>query len=324
MKNSEIFLGTGMLVLLLLGLSHYAIGESQTSHNGENVNLSNSSVNTAFDNKLIPSTQKLKVVSSFFPIYEFVNTIGGDKIDSSILVPPETEPHDFEPTINQIQLANSADVLVYSGLGIEKWVEKMDTPHKIDSSKGLHFLYTDSSNKTIDPHVWLDPLLAKIQVENIRDGLTAIDPNNQENYFNNAKNLLNELGILDKQIRTDLQSCTKRDFVAFHNAFSYFSKRYELRQHSIASAGPEEEIKPQRLAEIIETARNLDLHVIYSEELIDPRSASAIAQEIPNGTVLVLSPIEGVTQIEQDAGIGYFEKMKQNVQNLKIGLQCNN
>jgi zinc transport system substrate-binding protein len=296
--------------------------ENSSTNSESSIILTNSTAGTSFSNQSITGSEKLKVVSSFYPIHEFVKKVGGDNIDSSILIPPETEPHDFEPTINQIQAANSADVLVYSGFGIDKWIEKMDTPDKIDSSKGLSFLYLDNSNKTIDPHVWLDPLLAKMQVENIRDGLTEIDPNNREKYFNNAKNFSSELDALDNKIRTDLQSCEKRDFVAFHKAFSYFAERYGLKQHSLTGAGPEEEVTPQRLVEIIQTAKELDLQVIYSEELIDPRHASTVAQEIPNGRVLVLSPIEGITQSEQDSGIGYIDKMEQNIQNLKAGLQC--
>jgi zinc transport system substrate-binding protein len=314
-----------MIVIALAPFFYQSLSgqiENSSANSESGIFLTNSTAGTSFSNQSITGSEKLKVLSSFYPIHEFVKKVGGDNIYSSILIPPETEPHDFEPTINQIQVANSADVLVYSGLGIEKWIERIDTPHKIDSSKDLSFLYTDNRNKTIDPHVWLDPLLAKMQVENIRDGLTTIDPSNRDNYFNNARNYLNELDTLDNKIRTDLQSCEKRDFVAFHKAFSYFAERYGLKQHSITTGGPEEEIKPQRLAQIIETARNLDLHVIYSEELMDPRSASAIAQEIPNGRVLVLSPIEGITQSEQDSGIGYIDKMEQNIQNLKVGLQC--
>jgi zinc transport system substrate-binding protein len=146
--------------------------ENSSTNSESGIILTNSTAGTSFINQSITGSEKLKVVSSFYPIHEFVKKVGGDNIDSSILIPPETEPHDFEPTINQIQAANSADVLVYSGLGIEKWIERIDTPHKIDSSKGLSFLYIENRNKTIDPHVWLDPLLAKMQVENIRALIT--------------------------------------------------------------------------------------------------------------------------------------------------------
>ena len=271
----------------------------------------------------VANSDKLKVVSSFFPINEFVRKIGGDSIESSLLIPAGIEPHDFEPTINQIQTVDSADVLVYNGLGIENWIAKINTAHKIDASKGVNVSYVDKRNITIDPHIWLDPVLAKKEVENIRDGLIMIDPNNRDTYFNNAKNFLNELDNLDKTIRTGLESCKKKDFISFHNSFSYFAKQYGLNQHSIFDTGPEAEITPTHLAEIINIAKTLNLHVIYSEELIDPRYASVVAQEIPDSKVLVLSPIEGLTKNEQDARTGYIAKMYENLKNLSVGLECN-
>jgi zinc transport system substrate-binding protein len=239
------------------------------------------------------------------------------------VIPAGIEPHDFEPTIGQVQNIDSADALVYNGLGIENWITKISPTHKIDASKGLNVSYSDKRNMTLDPHVWLDPLLAKKQVENIRDGLMIIDPKNKETYISNAKTFLDELDILDKTIRAELESCKKRDFISFHNSFSYFAKRYGLTQHSISNTGPEAEVTAARLAEVINLAKSLDLRVIYSEELMDSRYALVIAQEIPNSKVLVLSPIEGLTKNEQDAGIGYIDKMHENIKNLAAGLECN-
>jgi zinc transport system substrate-binding protein len=274
-------------------------------------------------NSFANTSHKLTVVSSFFPVGEFVKKVGGDMVDSSLLIPAGVEPHDFEPTINQIQTVDSADVLVYNGLGIENWIAKINSAHKIDASEGLNASYADKRNMTLDPHIWLDPLLAKKEVENIRDGLMIIDPSNKDTYFSNAKIFLNELDNLDKAIRSDLESCKKRDFISFHNSFSYFAKQYGLNQHSISNVGPEVEITPARLVEIINIAKSLSLSVIYSEELMDPRYASVVAQEIPEGKVLVLSPIEGLTKIEQDSGIGYIDKMHQNIKNLMVELECN-
>jgi zinc transport system substrate-binding protein len=269
----------------------------------------------------VNTSHRLKVVSSFFPIGEFVKKIGGNLIDSILMVPVGIEPHDFEPTIKQIQNISSADVLVYNGLGMENWIDKLSVPYKIDASSGLKILYSNKNNKTIDPHVWLDPVLAKKEVENIRDGLIKIDPKNRNYYLNNSLHFLNTLDSLDREVRTDLLSCKKKDFISFHNAFSYFAKSYGLNQHSITNT-PEGEITPQHLAEIINTAKSLQLNIIYSEELIDPRYASVVAQEIPNGKVLVLSPIEGLTKAEQAAGFGYLDKMQQNIKNLMAGLEC--
>ena len=268
------------------------------------------------------SSGKLVVISSFFPLDQFVRKIGGDFVQSSVLIPVGVEPHDFEPTIKQIQSLNSADVLVYNDLGLENWIHKTNVINKINASKGLNATYSDKRKITPDPHVWLDPLLAKKQVENIRDGLMMIDPVHKDIYFENAKSFMNELDKLDKTIRSELESCKKRDFISFHNSFSYFALRYGVTQHSISGSAPEAEITPLRLTEIIDLAKKLGISVIYSEELVDPRKALVISQEIPNGKVLTLSPIEGITKNEHNMGIGYLDKMNENIRNLAEGLEC--
>lgn len=285
----------------------------------ENLYAQNSAPNSTSQSEV---SGKLKVASSFYPIDQFVRKVGGDVIESTLIIPVGVEPHDYEPTIKDLQRVSSADVLVYNDLGLENWITKINIPDKIDASKGLNVSYADKRNMTFDPHVWLDPLLAKKQVENIRDGLIMIDPNNKDTYINNAKNFLNELDNLNEKTITDLESCKKKDFIAFHNSFSYFAKRYGLNQHSISGTNPEVEITPSRLTEIINVAKTFGLRVIYSEEFVDSRQAAVVAQEIPDGKVLVLSPLEGLTKDEQDAGIGYIDKMNENIKNLMVGLEC--
>jgi zinc transport system substrate-binding protein len=284
------------------------------------VNLSNNLTMSSTD----LNQSRIKVVASFYPVYEFVKNVGGNKVDVSTLIPIGVEPHDFEPTIQQIQNAESADLVVYNGAGLEKWIDKIDSKFKVDASQGLNFVKDNDSEGagSYDPHVWLDPVLAKKQVENIRDALIKADPANSVYYQSNADKFIAELNNLDNKIKTELTTCDKKDFIAFHNAFTYFASRYGLNQHSILGITPEGEILPQRLQEIIELAKDLGLNIVYSEDLVDPRSAEVIAQEIPNGKVLILSPIEGINATEQKAGIGYLDKMNEDIDNLKIGLQC--
>ena len=288
------------------------------------ISSNNNTTNTISANN---NTSKVKVVASFFPIYEFVKKVGGDKVDASVLIPVGAEPHDFDPTIQQIQNAQSAAMLVYNGAGIEAtWINKVNPKFAIDSSKGLNLLSKKNHeiHVSTDPHIWLDPILVIHQVENIRDGLIKVDPKNAVYYKNNAQNFIGQLKTLDTAIRENLSSsnCTKRDFIAFHNAFIYFAKEYGLKQHSIQGLTPEGEILPQRLVEVVQLANKLGINVIYSEDLIDSRSAQAIADEIPNGKVMLLSPIEGIKSQEQQKGIGYLQKMYQDLSDLKQGLQC--
>jgi zinc transport system substrate-binding protein len=159
-------------------------------------------------------------------------------------------------------------------------------------------------------------------VELIRNGLIKADPQNTDYYIQNAQSYIARLDSLDAKTRSELSDCAKTDFIAFHSAFSYFSIRYGLHQHTILGEDPEGEILPQTLNDLIQFAKQYGIHVIYSEDLLDPRNAQVIASEIPNGKVLVLTPIEGVDKEEQKAGIGYVEKMETNLENLKQGLEC--
>jgi zinc transport system substrate-binding protein len=261
-----------------------------------------------------------KVVASFFPLYDFAKHVGGNKVNVTTLVPIGVEPHDWEPTAQQMQRLLSADLFVYNGAGIDKWADKIETKLKVNASEDLPLLTDNNGNH--DPHTWLDPLLAKRQVELIRNGLIKSDPQNTDYYIQNAQSYITQLDSLDAEIKSELSTCAKTDFIAFHSAFSYFSNRYGLHQYTILGEDPEGEIQPQTLERLVNLAKQYSIHVIYSEEFLDPRNAQVIADEIPNGKVLVLSPIEGVIADEQQAGIGYLEKMQQNLENLKEGLDC--
>jgi zinc transport system substrate-binding protein len=276
------------------------------------------------------STQaKIKVVASFFPIYQFVKAVGGDRIDASVLIPIGAEPHDFDPTIQEIQKANSANLLVYNGASMEEpWIHNLTPQNAIDTSKGIKLLANPSDPQIKgpnDPHIWLDPVLAIHQVQNIRDGLDKVDPKNTAYYNQNAQNFIEQLNKLDTAFRGNLSSsnCAKRDFIPFHLAFGYFASRYGLTAHPIHEGlTANGEVLPQKLVEVVNIAKNLGVKVIYSEDLIDPRSSQAIAEQIPGAKVAVLSPIEGINATEQKAGIGYLDKMYQDLAALKVGLQC--
>ncbi|MFL6490384.1 MAG: metal ABC transporter solute-binding protein, Zn/Mn family [Nitrososphaera sp.] len=279
--------------------------------------------------------KKMTVIASFYPLYEFASRVAGDRADVSSLVPAGIEPHDWEPTAEDISRGRSADVLVINGAGFEKWANDMKAKVIANTSEGIEFDHREEKEMGddehvhegdavvgVNPHIWLDPVLAKHQIDKIRNVMAKSDPANADYYNQNAGRFSAELDSLDAFIRSELADCNKSDFIAFHDAFIYFSERYGLRQHSIHGVSPEGEILPQTIQQIIELANGLDINVIYSEDLVDSRLADTIANEIPNGKVLVLSPIEGVDKEEQAAGIGYIDKMMQNIASLKEGLQC--
>jgi zinc transport system substrate-binding protein len=301
-----------------------------TNHTKSKTFVPSISSNTTANNASQQSNQtKIKVVASFYPIYEFVKAVGGDRIDASVLIPIGAEPHDFDPTIQEVDKANSANLLVYNGASMEEpWIHNLTPQNTVDTSKRINLLANPNDpdiKGPDDPHIWLDPVLAIQQVQNIRDGLDKVDPKNTAYYNQNAENFIGQLNKLDTAFKGNLTSsnCAKRDFIPFHLAFAYFAKQYGLTQHPIHEGlTPSGEVLPQKLVEVVNLAKNLGLKVIYSEDLIDPRSAQAISEQIPAAKVMVLSPIEGINATEQKAGIGYFDKMYQDLAALKEGLQC--
>src|ERR671915_1182452 len=168
-------------------------------------NTSDNSSNIASQD---PSPQhKVKAVASFYPILEFVKKIGGDRVEVSSLIPPGIEPHDFDPTVQQVQNAETADMLVYNGVGLEgPWIKKINAKFAVDSSQGSQGLVlpriTGAELTADDPHIWLDPILAKEQVKKIREGLIKVDPRNTVYYNENAKEFMSELDSLDGIIKS--------------------------------------------------------------------------------------------------------------------------
>jgi zinc transport system substrate-binding protein len=330
-KGPAAILTVALLLALTTSTAALTPLKASAAANQTNTDASgNASINSNTTNtNRQPGQAKINVVTSFFPIYEFVKAVGGNRINLSVLIPIGAEPHDFDPTIQEVQKANSANILVYNGASMEEpWIHNLTPQNTVDTSKGMNLLANPNDpgiKGPNDPHIWLDPVLAVKQVQNIRDGLDKIDPENAAYYNQNAQNFIGQLNKLDIAFRGNLTSsnCAKRDFIPFHLAFAYFAKRYGLNVHPIHEGlTPNGEVLPQKLVEVVNLAKNLGLKVIYSEDLIDPRSAQAIAEQIPGAKVMVLSPIEGVNATEQKVGVTYLDKMYQDLAELKEGLQC--
>ncbi len=274
-------------------------------------------------------TAELSAIVSFYPLYEFTKQVGQDKVNVSLLIPPGIEPHDWEPTVNDLQKMHEADLIVINGIGFENWSDDIDTVNSdvviVDTSKGISLIIDDDALRKVinyfdrstgDPHIWLNPVKAKTQVQNILDALISIDSENEKFYRQNAQSYQDKLDTLDSKIRTELSPCNK-DFIAFHNAFSYFAVEYGLNQHSIVNSN-EPNIGPtlKTLETVINLAQTLDIDVVFTEETVDTRTSQVIANEI-GARVLVLSPIETISD-DSD----YFLKMENNLSNLKEAL-CN-
>jgi len=262
---------------------------------------------------------KLQVISSFYPLHEFSQNVGQEKVDVTLLVPVGVAPHDWGPTIKDVQRMQKSDLIIINGIGFENWIDNLEETNYqgviVDTSNGIldKNLGQEQINSSGDPHIWLNPVYAQIQVQNIANAFSDSDPKNQQYYQLNAAKYIEELKFLDLKIRNELSDCNQ-NFIAFHDAFSYFADEYNLNQHTIIlSNNPHGEATAKTLENVISTAKKLNIKVIFSEENVNTKTSEIIANEI-NGKVLILSPIEVFTDGT------YISKMTENLNNLKEAL----
>lgn len=273
---------------------------------------------------------RLRVLTSFYPMYDFACKIGGDCIDVTNMVPSGTEPHDWEPSTNDLKNLEKADVFIYNGADMEPWaddllVSRSDTLRVVKASENVELRTTDGEHEhahehegadhhhgDFDPHVWLDPENAKIEMEAIRDALCAADPENSTVFQSNYEKYAAELDALDAEFREKLAPLPNRTIVVAHEAFGYLCDAYGLTQVGIEGLSPDSEPDPGRMAEVIDFVREHSISTIFFEELVSPKVAEAIASET-GAQAKMLSPLEGLSDEQAAAGADYFTVMHDNL-----------
>ena len=291
-----------------------------------------------------PVERRLKVVTTLFPLYDFAKQVGGKYSDVSLLLPPGVEPHSFEPKPGDVLKLESADLFIYTGRQMEPWAETILKSVNagqlvvVDASagilpgeeKGPYVLERRapgvSDNQRyqadIDPHVWLDLANARKMVDTILRGFVMKDPAHKDYYTRNAEGYSEKLAHLDAQYQRMLATCKKHVIIhGGHFAFNYLAKRYHLVYMSAYSGSPDAEPTARRLITLKEQLKKHDVHYIYYEELITPRVAEIIANET-GARMLKLNGAHNVTREEMARGITFLEVMEQNLNSLKIGLEC--
>lgn len=285
------------------------------------------------------NTPKIKVVTTLFPQYDFVNQVGKDAVEVKMLLKPGVESHTYEPTPSDIVDINKADIFLYTGDEMEPWVSKI-----LDSLDGDVMIVDLSKNITLDevedhdhdhedeesdddhvhsydPHIWTNPLNAKVMVEDIKVALCEVDKINAMTFENNAKDYLASLDQLDQDIR-DMVKEAKRNEVVFGGrfAFHYFFEEYGLDYVSAYdSCSSETEPSAKVIATIIDKVKEDEIPVIFYEELANPKVAESIASATGAKTLLLHS-CHNVSTDDYKNGATYLSLMYQNLENLKEAL----
>jgi zinc transport system substrate-binding protein len=291
-----------------------------------------------------PETEKIKVYTSFYPLYDFALKIGGERVEVINLIPAGIEPHDWEPGPQLLMAVINADILIFNGLGLEPWVEKTSAALKegnlmlVDASLGIeplrgyfhdhddedhddedHEDEDEDHDAVPDPHVWLDPMLALHQAENILSALITVDPASEEFYRENFNSFREQISGLDKAFAAGLKDIARREFVVTHLSFAYLARSYGLVQLGISGLSPYEEPGPGKMKEIVNFLREHNLKYIFREPLASPRLAEVLAAET-GAEILTLNPLEGLSAEELAAGKDYIAVMYENLEQLKKAL----
>lgn len=259
----------------------------------------------------------LRVVTSSYITQVLAREIGGDLITLSMLVPPGTEPHHFEPTPGSIIAVNEADLFIYVSSVAEPWVT--------DILKGLAGTRTVEAapvEPEDDPHVWMTPYGALSMAKRIASALGKADPTHKSTYQNNLRNFEKSMSQLHEDLEAGLAACQNRDVIHVgHLAFAPLTDAYNLHLSALTSGFHQGEHSVYKLTGLVRLIRNHRIPVVFTEEMVSGDLARTIARET-HVKILPLYTIEEVSKDDFTQGITYEQYMRRNLKNLQEGLKC--
>jgi zinc transport system substrate-binding protein len=280
------------------------------------------------------ASDELTIVTAFYPLQFVGQRVAGDHAMVANLTQPGAEPHDLELTPRQVASMTTANLVIYEkGFqpAVDEAVVQSENAQVIDTTtivplrplaaSGDDRDYAPSGNDhpALDPHVWLDPTALGRIAQAVEKRLSAIDPDHAGDYGRNAAELNHDLRRLDRSFRLGLGDCERTEFITTHAAFGYLAQRYHLTQIAIAGLNPDTEPSPARIAQVQRVAREHGLTTIFSETLVSPAVAQAIAGDLGLATD-VLDPIEGIT--DRSRGTDYLSVMSANLAALRKAGGC--
>jgi zinc transport system substrate-binding protein len=237
------------------------------------------------------SIEPLNVTVSILPQKYFVERIGGDLVNISVMVQPGESPATYEPKPEQMTALSNTDAYISIGVPFEKaWLEKFQAANSsmkmVDTTQRIDRKATPDGG--FDPHIWLSPSLVKIQSETIYSALAALDPANKGVYKANLNAFISDIEKLDANIRAKLEKTEIKKFIVFHPAWGYFAQDYGLEMIPVEVGG--QEPSAQELAALIEQAKAENIKVVFAQPEFSQEDAETIAQEI-GGEVILIGPL---------------------------------
>lgn len=245
--------------------------------------------------------EKPVVTVSILPIKTFVEEIAGNDFEINVLLQPGSSPADFTLVPSQLKNIDRSEIWFRIGyIGFEySWKDKIEQANRnmkvVNLSEGLELItdeYLPSGEKSstggINPHTWLSPTLVKQMAGRITEELSGLNPEKKSEYQDNLARFVQKINELDGEIRTALKDFEGRQIILFHPSLSYFAREYGLVQYSLEPGGKEP--TPQRMAALVDFAREENIRAIYIQSDFDREQARVFAEEI-DGEVVQMWPL---------------------------------
>ncbi|MFC4906565.1 metal ABC transporter substrate-binding protein [Actinomadura gamaensis] len=271
---------------------------------------------------------RTRVVAGFYPMAWLAQKIGGDHVKVETLTRPGAEPHDLELTPRQIADVEGAGLTLYvRGVqpAVDDAVAKRAKHKAFDAVSVVKTLPArdlgeeeGGHHTDYDPHVWVDPGRMAAIAKGVGDRLAQVDSKNAAGYRTRTDALVKQLGDLDAAFQTGLKTCKRRTIVTSHAAFGYLADHYGLTQVPIAGVDPNAEPSPKRLAQLTDQVRRSGATTVFTETLVSPKVAGALAREAGVRTA-VLDPVEGVKPGSSD---DYLSVLRRDLDTLRPALEC--
>lgn len=244
---------------------------------------------------MLPSCERVKpskdgkkrILTTFTIIQDIAQNVAGDAAVVESITKPGAEIHDYEPTPMDLVKAQDADLVLWNGLGLERWFEKFlqqvrDVPAAVISD-GVEPMNIGEGpyNGKPNPHAWMSPANAIKYVENIRAALVKLDPPNATIYTANAAAYTEKLKAVDAPVRQKLETIpvAQRWLVSCEGAFSYLARDYGLKELYLWPVNADQEGTPQQVQKVVDTVRASQIPVVFSESTISDKAMQQVAKE---------------------------------------------
>ena len=280
-------------------------------------------------------SEMVSVVAGIFPVADMVKQVGGEYVDVTTVIPAGASPHTFEPKPSLVKTISTARIFFIVGAGLEFWAEKFAKPSgdqlmTVVLSEGVSLIHTaehhhhgdkkhhrhhetGASSTFANPHIWLDPVIAKSMVNKIVSALCSVDKTHLQYYEKRGKEYLDDLDKLHCLISTSVEQFRVKKYIAFHPAWDYFAKRYGLESVGVIEASPGKNPTPKQIKNIVSLIKKHKIRAVFAEPQLNPRVAEVIAREA-DINVLLLDPMGGPGLKGRNT---YIDLMKYNLKVLQ-------